>query len=284
MKYQFDNLVLSSFKEFINNRILTTGEAFRNVTSNFYYVNGNINGYYVYAAPYQPMVYDSSINGATIPSGVYVNNVFVTPGTSGFIGFNYEKSQAIFSNYINGTVRADYAVADYSLKFTTDPEQKILFENKYSLQPRVNQTVTGLFNNQSSFPVLYIKTNGSINEAFSFGGTNETQIDIRIPILADSQFLLDATSSILRDCRYVSFPLLTTGELPFDQLGTYLTGGFNYNVVQSNHPHPEIYIEDCYVNKINQNIQVEAEILPSEVFLGIAEFNLCIVRNPNLRI
>lgn len=281
MRYQLDNTVLLSFKEFINNRLLVTGEAYTNVSSRFYPININTNGYYAYSAPYQPMVYDQSIAGANVPTGVYVNGVFVGVGTSGFVGYNYEKSQALFAAPVNGTVSGIYAIADYGLAFTSEPETKLLFENKYQIRPKVNQTLTGLLPLEKTVPIIFLKNNGSENTPFAFGGTNESKLDIRLPILCDNQFLLDATCSILRDLRYESIPLMTTGDFPFNSLGLYLTGGYNYNAVKNNHLQPEIYIEEAYVSKVNYNIKVESEILPKDVFLGIAEFTLSIVRNPH---
>ena len=74
MKAQFDNKVMSSLYLWFDHTLLKEGEAFTNYGSKFYPVNNLYQGYYTYGTPFRQFVADSSIDGATILSGVYLDN------------------------------------------------------------------------------------------------------------------------------------------------------------------------------------------------------------------
>ena len=69
MKPQFDNQVLSSFLLWFDNKLLTKGEAYQNVTGQFYSVLDDYYGYNAYASSYSQIVADASIPGAVLPTG-----------------------------------------------------------------------------------------------------------------------------------------------------------------------------------------------------------------------
>ena len=72
MKPQFDNKVMSSFFLWFDHKLLDKGEAYENVTGQFYNVSEEYYGYKSYSSPYSQLVADASIAGATIPVGLYV--------------------------------------------------------------------------------------------------------------------------------------------------------------------------------------------------------------------
>ena len=86
MKPQFDNQVMSSFLLWFDNRLLTKGEAFQNVTGEFFEVSDDYFGYNTYASSYSQIVSDASISGANIPTGLYVENTLVNVGQGGSTG------------------------------------------------------------------------------------------------------------------------------------------------------------------------------------------------------
>ena len=77
MKPQYDNKLLSSFLLYLDNKILSKGEAFVNHSGLFYPVENFFNGYYTYAAPYKQIVSDASITGANKLTGIYLDGNFI---------------------------------------------------------------------------------------------------------------------------------------------------------------------------------------------------------------
>ena len=109
MRAQFDNRVMSSFLLWFDHTLIKDGEAWTNNSSWFYPVDNLYNGYYTYGAPYKQFVSDFGVTGnntlATshpeIPTGIYLDGVHLTTGTSGFMGLNYEQGQVYFNTEID---------------------------------------------------------------------------------------------------------------------------------------------------------------------------------------
>ncbi len=259
MTPQFDNIVMSSYLMWLDNHILTNGSAFSNTNSQFYKIPSLYNGYHTYSAPYQQFVSDFSIQNANIPTGIYLNSSFLQKGQSGFHDINYEKGQIYFSGAITGTLTGAYAIKDFNLHLTSDPEETILFETKHSIRPKISQFTTGLYNNEATFPAIYIKNNGGFNENFAFGGLENTIINIRGIILSDSQFNLDAVCSIIRDGCKKYIPLISGYEMPFNSYGGYKSGNYNYTglVANKNLGAQGAYIRDVTINRFNERVKAD---------------------------
>ena len=94
MKAQLDNILMSSMIMWIDHQLLNKGEAFQNYNSQFYPITNIYNGFYSYGLPFKQVVSDSSISGANLLSGVYVNNSFIKVGQSGLTGINPNQGRA----------------------------------------------------------------------------------------------------------------------------------------------------------------------------------------------
>lgn len=228
MKVQYDNKLLSSFLLYLDNKILTKGEAYTNYKSLFYPIQNLYNGYYTYSAPFKQMVCDASITGATDISGIYINGSFYRPGSGSFISINPTQGQAYFNADLgSAVVSGNYAIKDFNLVITDEREEKLLFESQYSLRPKINQVITGLAPETLTYPVIFLKISNAENSPFAFGGLDNSITNIRAMIIADSAFLLDAVCSIAKDCKNDRFTVLEGSSMPFDAFGG-CTGVFNY--------------------------------------------------------
>jgi hypothetical protein len=227
MKPQYDNKILSSFLLYLDNKILTKGEAFTNHGSLLYPISCPYNGYYAYSSPFKQLVYDQSITGANQISGAYLNESFVSLGQSGLIAINPAQGTVYFdSNKSSYTISGSYAVK------TDESEEDLLFEEKYELRPKTVQQASGLPIEAITLPVIYVKINSSEHEPFAFAGLDNAITNIRTMILADNSYSLDAICSIMRDCKDDRFTIIENTNLPINALG--YTGSFNYSGVNSN--------------------------------------------------
>jgi len=233
MKPQYDNKILSSFLLYLDNKILSKGEAFSNHSGLFYPIESFYDGYYVYASPFKQLVYDSSVSGSNQISGVFVNGSFVKPGQGDLVAINPNQGAVYFNtDQASNTISGNYAVKDFNILITDENEEKLLFENKYFLRPKTSQNVTGISTESLTFPIIYIKINSAEHKPFALGGLDEASTNIRAIILADSAFLLDAACSIMRDCKDDRFTILENSNLPMNVFG--YTGNFNYTGVNTN--------------------------------------------------
>jgi hypothetical protein len=276
MKVQLDNLLMSSMLMWMDHAILKKGEAYKNFSSQFYPVSNIYNGFYTYGLPFKQVVCDSSINGANILSGVYVNNNFKTIGQSNLTGISPQNGQVYFiSGQGTNPISGNYAVKDFNLYLTNQPEEEILFESQYQARPKTTQTPTGLAIEAITYPCIFLKNNGGINQPFAFGGQDNTQILVRAVAMADNMFNLDALCSILKDTARDYVPLINS---PFNNFGGLDNGYYNYDTLTQNIDVGAngFYISEVNVSKIFANLNARN----NQVFPAFIDFTLNNIRYP----
>lgn len=235
MIYQWDNILVSNFWLYLDHTILTQGQAFNNHSSLFYPVQQNLNGYYTYSAPFSQHVSDFSINNANIMTGCYINGVWADIGSNGLVDINYNKGQIYFSSKPSGPVSGNYAIKDINVVLPVIPHLEVLFDNKLELRPKVGKPLTGILDTELSFPAIFVKSTASNNDPFALGGLQLTKNNISCFIFADSEYLLNATCSIIRDMKHGYMPILGADEMPFNVFGGFKNGiPFNYTGITVN--------------------------------------------------
>lgn len=282
MRPQLSNQILTSFKFYLENKLLTKGLAYTNTSGHFYPVHSNYTNYYAYAAPFQPIIADRSIPGATIMSGVYLDNIFITTGQSGLMNIDYEKGIVYFnSGIVFNRISGNYSFADYNVKLTSESDVTLLFEEKYKLKPKVYQITSGIQPYQTTYPIIYLRDNGGFNKPFAFGGLDTTLINVRTIVLADSAYLLDATSSIIKDLCKEHVPLLSGNEFPYNLYGDLRTGYYNYTgLVENRVPNNAAFIQYIDISKFLQNTKTDVKVLPDNVYVGFIDVGLEMIRYP----
>ena len=301
MKLQYEHKVVSSFLLFLEHELGKRGSAYTNHTSDFYpisdkYLNKETmtTAYYTYAAPFKQFVFDDSIkyskNGKTrgpqIPSGIYVGDEYLTPGTGSLMSIDYTKGQLYFSSDYpsqkNTLPRASYAVKDFNIYLTNEPEHKLLFETQFKVAPKVSQAPTGLAEDIQTYPALYVKNLDSNNEIVSLGSrVADTNTYIRVVALCDSAYLLDGLCSLTKDFARRKMPILDGNEQPFGPLGYTGQEPFSYKNTVSGKFESEdnhLLIHDVNISKRSQN-QTDFKNLNAEVFVGFIDFTLKNLRN-----
>lgn len=283
MLAQYDNILMSNFQLWLDNFLLTNGDAYSNTASVFYRVGPVFNGYYTYGVPFSQFVHDQSITGANVPTGVYIGESFVITGQSGFVSLDYARGQAHFSSEITGQVSGRYSVKDFNIYLSSEPEEKILFETQYTLRPKIPQIPTGQANNEISYPAIVVRNNGRYNEPLAFGGEDNSVSAISAYVFADSQFKLDAALSLLADANGRILPLLTQSEMPFNVFGGFKTGNFNYTgAVAGKSPSEKAYICRSFVSKFERNLYSKVKELNPAVYFGIVDIEVEKPRYPRI--
>jgi hypothetical protein len=281
MKAQLDNILMSSMIYWMDNSLLQKGEAYTNFASQFYPIKNIYNNLYTYGLPFKQIVSDSTITGANLLSGIYINNTFITVGQSGLSGINPNQGQIYFgldqaSNQLSGR----YAIKDFNLYLTSESEEEILFESQYKIRPKTSQSITGLATNAITYPAIFIKNNGSVNRPFAFGGEDQTEVEIRAIVLADTIYNLDAVMSIFRDKARTYIPLVNQLESPYNSLNSLNNGYYNYNSLCTGKIGTvnSFFIESISVSKIPN---FDNKLNP-DVFAGFIDFTISNIRYPRM--
>jgi hypothetical protein len=283
---QFDNIIMTSVLLWLDNKIMTKGEAYSNYQSTFYPLPNMYYGYYTYGAPFKQMVIDSSITGANIISGVYVSGVFTVPGQGTLSGIDAANGQLYFTSPISNPTTAlsgNYAVKDFNMYLTSKTEESLLFETQYQINPKTYQNPTGLPIGAETYPVIYLKYQGGKNKPLAFGGFDQTISFVRAVILADSVFALDAVTSIMRDTSRQLIPLIYPDEMPFNSLGSVTGSSFNYiNLIKNKVVDSEyVYINEVNVTKTDTKLLNATNSLNRNVYSAFVDFELGKNRYPN---
>jgi hypothetical protein len=275
----FDNDVMSSMILFVDNVVCNVGQGYTNYSGNFYNTNDLFNNTYTYSLPFKQIIADSSVSGANVLSGIYLSGSFITGNQNGLIGINHQNGQVFFSNNVTANqLSGNYAVKDFNIYLTNKPEQELLFETKYSIKPKTSQNLDGLAPNAQTIPAIFIKSNNSINDPFALGGTVDSKIDIRLIVLADSLFNLDAVCGVLRDTAYQRMPLIKNTDLNLNYLNCLNSGFYNYNSLKSSKfsQNELFYIEEVSISK---NFAFMDKINPG-IFPAFVDFTLSKIRTP----
>lgn len=282
-KAQHENLLMSSALLWLDNTILSKGQAFNNVAVNFYpiaspYLNTNC-----YASPFGQLIADSSISGVNIPGGVHINGTFSQTGQNGLYQIDYNHGRIYTTGISNATITGYFGIKFANIKLTSDPDEVILLETAYSLRPKTTIEATGLNVSTTNYPIILIKSNGGFNSPLSFGGMDITLSNIRILTLTDSQYSLDSINSIIRDKNNTLIPILNESSMPFNIFGDLRTGSFNYNELVQ--PFVEkgqtAFVKEVYISKYNQSYVNIRKINP-QVYWSIIDLEIETYRYPRL--
>lgn len=276
MNPTLDNLVESSLFLWLDNLLVQKGAGFTNFSGQFSSAPSSIVGWNAYAIPQRQMVYDSSISGVQIPTGVFINNNF--SGASSNLYINYNEG-CVFSQTNLNNISAPYSFKDVNIYFTSQPEEKVLFEKGFSLNPRTSNTYTSL-PTDPIYPCIFIKMMGGSNKTLTFDKLSSTIIPARLMFLADTSYLYRAVCSMLRDTKERFLPIFQVSQMPFNFYGGLVSGSFNFLNMQSliqQNGNNLLYIKDVRISDFSD--QINSSITP-RVIGGIIDLDLESLRYP----
>ena len=113
---QFHHKFTNSFFLWFDNYLLTKGQAYTNTTGTFFnYTDERLpTGYKTFGSAYKQWVNDSSIAGATIPSGIYVNGTY--SGRNSTLVLDFENDYDIRENILDYVYLISKNISDIDLK------------------------------------------------------------------------------------------------------------------------------------------------------------------------
>lgn len=289
MKVQYENKVMSSLLLFIDHEVTQKGDAYTNHQSNFFKIDSLFSDYYVYASPYKQLVSDAGITGSSTPNlltGVYVDGDGpIGPGTSGLHSINSMQGQVYFTGGDAGTdpmssktISGRYAIKDFNVLLTSMPEEQLLFETKLVLNPKTSDidVNNGVDPATQTYPAIFVKDNGGTNEEFALGGVDNTIINARAIVLADSLFNLDAVCGILKDSTRKSLNIIEQTDLNLNALGGYTGVTYDYTGVTTG--------DYCLIDevRVSKNVANRGDFqnLNPNVFSAFVDFEIHNYRQP----
>ena len=297
MKVQYEHKVISSFLLFIDNELCSRGKAYTNYGTPFYPVDNQYQNYFTYGSPFKQFVFDDSIGlvqgdrvrKPNVISGIYLDNQYIVPGESGLVSIDHNMGQVHFDqdypDALGVLPSGNYAIKDFNIYLTNEPENVLLFETQFKINPKVEQSPTGLPPTCRTYPAIYVKNLTSTNEGIGFPSAIDTEMHLRSIVLSDSAYNLDACCALLKDTKKRRVAIIGSEDQPFGSLG--YTGGdsYNYRNAISGSISPDgwgeknsFIVDEVNVSKKSQNRQ-DFDRLNTEVFIGFIDFTLKNIRD-----
>ncbi len=234
--------------------------------------------YFSYASPYKQWVYDSSVSGAIVPSGVYnAQGQFLTRESG--IMIDFINGRVLSTGQLGNGLSGTFSRKEYNVYFSTDSVTDLFLENILNSDKNIAYSPTGVSPLPFEAPCVIVTESSSNNVPFAFGGVDETQNTLRCFVISNNNWAQTAINSLLADAAHHSFPQVSATFPPISQYGDLKSGingftGYYYNYKQSA-PNPSIYINNMYALKINN--QTNKNRIMS---LSSCEFDVSNVRGP----
>jgi hypothetical protein len=271
---QFQHKLTTSFFLWFDNYLLTKGQAYTNIDSKFYYYDDDrLDGRYkAFGSPYKQWVTDSSIIGANIPSGVFINNSFVNRGNN--LVLDFENGRVLTSGIVNNAnISGSFAVKDFNIYFCNETEEDIIVENKYQVNSRISSVPENYINPyDQSVPAIFLSTEGIQNRGFALGGMEETTIKSKAVILAENSFQLDGVLSIFADSRNEVFAPIPMSAHPINEYGDLKNQSYSYSDLKNQYIGGQnFYINNAITSKLTDKAR---KSLSNDLYIGFIDFEI----------
>ena len=274
MKAQFQHNLTSSFFMWFDNFLLTKGEAYTNTTGDFFYYDDTLidSNYTVFGSPYKQWVSDSSIAGATVPTGVYINGNL--SGRADGVVLDFDNGRALASGASStDTVTGSFSVKDFNIYFTNDTEDYLIVENKYVVNSRVpSGPYTYITPYDDVAPAIFLAASTLENKPFALGGMVDTVVLMKAVVISDDPYKLDGALSIFGDSvNEVIEPVPMTG-FPYTELGDLKGDSYNYTEVKQGYSDETPYFVDkVRTSKLSDRAR---KAVANELYIGFIDFDV----------
>ena len=286
MKAAFSHNLINSFFLWFDNFLLKKADAHKTYTTKLYnYSDERLGGdKIVYGSPYKQWVYDQSITGATIPSGLTIDGSFLSTGTSG-MQFDFDNGRVIFNSGVSSglDITGTYTVKEINSYITDQNEEKLIIENKYITNIRISLTENYVKPYIPATPSVFISMEDMDNQPFAFGGEDLTTSHVKAVAFCENLYQLDGILSTFADSfnevlGKIPVNCHPIGEFGSIKTGVYPTGYDYYNVVTECGPE-KFYVNEVETSKIRDN---NLKQLNPELNIGFIEFEIRTNRYPRL--
>ncbi len=302
MKAQFDHIFQSSFYLWFDDKLTRQADAYIDTSPQSFDVvvrggsqeavdiPANLDAYY--CADRQLVS-----NGVSEPSGVYINGSFVEQGDSTYnllIDHNegriLTKSIAVGgSDLIGQEVTGHFKRKEINVYITNETEEQLLLQNDFVLsdvadEPTYLKQQAELGDKKYTLPAAFISLNSSSNQDWALGGVDDTKILMRVVVITDSNYSLDATLSLFRDCKSTCIKLVEFEDFPFGEFYHVKNFPYYYPDFISANASPSrdnAYIEKVTVSKLFDRSGTQ---IPAGLRIGFIDFDISCIRTPRQEI
>lgn len=279
MNVGYKSLLVNSFYLWLDDYILSKGQAYKNITSSFYQQaqDRRFTSLSIYNCPYKQLVYNYNVDGAIIPSGISGSNGFIARGTSG-CKIDFNEGRVLFSGGITSNFSGSYAVKDFNIYVANDTEENIVFSTAYKYNKSFGASYSGNEPYTKYLPGIFINLPKGINEPFAFGGMDKSSYTVRLTCINDNYSKMVDLLSLLEDSTRTCFPLLYENDIPLNVYGDYKSGLYNYGTVRDAAVANNNNL--VFIDRVSTSVLSNNSLRAPNELISFAEFELCSYRYP----
>ncbi len=284
MQAQYSNQLVTSFTLWLDYVLCNKGQGYSNITGQLLYpqIDSGI-PYTSYASPYKQWVYDSSVSGAIVPSGIYNSaGQFLTRQSGVIIDFINGRILSITGN-LGNALSGTFSRKEYNVYFSTATQVDLYLESITNENRNLAYTPTGVQPYGFEAPCVIVTESAVNNTPFALGGQETTNNTFRLFIVSNNNWSQTAINSLLADAAHHYLPLVDYTFPPIALYGDIKSGWQGYNGYYYNYkqtvPNPSIYINNVYAlkltNQTNQNKTFSLSSVEFDVSNIRAPVNFC---------
>ena len=283
---QFIHKVTSSFHLWADHILLDRGQAYSNLTGAFTsYADERLpDSFRSFGCPHKEWVADSSISGATIPTGFYVNGSFQPRDSDSFV-LDFVNGRVLTSGISSSaTITGAYSVKDFNIYATNQDEESLIVEMCENYLAEYNEVGTDISTPYlppyaQKVPAIFINTQTQENVPLALGGTDNSQVRVNMTIFAKTPYELDGVLGLFADTSDEVFKELPLGSTPLTEWGEIKNNNYNYANLVAASGISNISIDSVKTSKVSDSLK---RSLKTELYIGFADFELSQPRNPRV--
>jgi hypothetical protein len=277
---QFQHRATTSFFLWFDNYLLKKGQAYSNKTGKFYnYSDDRLDSRYkAFGSPYKQWVTDSSIAGADVPSGVWINNTFTSRSNNLILDF--ENGRTLVSGVADtATITGAFAVKDFNIYFTNEGEEDLLVDKKYNSNPRIFSSAQNYVQPYDQVvPAIFLSSESINNQPFAFGGEDTTKISMKAVVMAENAYQLDGALSIFADSQNEVITNIPFTGHPLNEYGDLKNGSYSYEALKTQNQNNSLFfIEEVVTSKLTDKAR---KSLANDLYVGFIDFEIHQQRYP----
>ena len=283
---QFIHKVTSSFHLWADHTLLNRGQAYTNTSGSFTnYTDSELPDHLrPFGCPHKEWVCDSSVSGAIIPSGFYVNGTFQARNSDSF-NLDFVNGRVITSG-INPSheITGSYSVKDFNIYATNQDEESLIVEICENFPNQLKTVGTDISTPylppyQLKVPAIFINTQTQENKPLALGGTDNSQVRVNMTIFAKTPYELDGVLGLFADTSDEVFRELPLEATPLTEWGDIKNNNYNYTSLVAASGISNISIDSVKTSKVSDSLK---RSLKTELYIGFADFELSQPRNPRV--
>lgn len=289
MIYQFSHKLLTSFYLWFEKQLV--GSSVRAYTTNkandFTYIGAvdSAGSWLAYQGEYRQLVADESVT--QVNSGVFLNGSFISGDSSDiFIDYNDGRVIVPSASGQNLTITANSTVREVNTYLSNEGPESLLLHSDFVVQgDETNPYLASKSKKRDDkiymLPACFLSLETHENQPFCFGGEEETEIRIRVFVVANDTYMRDGILSVFADKVRTDIRMISNEvDFPYGVFHSLKTYPYNYDTLaaaQTDTASNIAHIRRVYPSKVDNGFE---DKFNRSLMLGFIDFDLTVYRYP----